>query len=164
MQLSESRITEIEQQLKDLLKWKNFFVQSLGMAIAANPHLTGHGVDHIPPPYTSTEKHTGNLYEIPMPVAAPRGPGQTVETVAAAPQLDQESAAHIELADKIINIIQAYGKHLPDDKADESQKVEWAGRAKFTPKVLHWVKKGEPIRMVLPAFPWKSVRSPSYLR
>ena len=61
-----------------------------------------------------------------------------------------------EMAINILDIIQRYGKNLrsPDDTADDNA---WIGRAKFAPKVEGQVEANQPIKMILPSFPWKSI-------
>ena len=50
----------------------------------------------------------------------------------------------------ILKVIESYGVNY--EKTGEL----WKGLSSFIPTVLEQVKKGEPIRMVLPAFPFKS--------
>ena len=64
--------------------------------------------------------------------------------------------ASTEIAFRILDIIQSYGQNLGDDEVSKTQKT-WLGREKFAPKVEQHVEAGQPIRMILPAFPWKSV-------
>lgn len=55
-----------------------------------------------------------------------------------------------KLALQILDIIQRYGQNIsPKD-------IPWAGKTKFLPFVEDYVKNNEPVRMVLPAFPFKS--------
>ena len=56
-----------------------------------------------------------------------------------------------DIAAQILSIIQRYGQNTPVDK-----NVQWAGRAKFEPAVERYVVNDEPVRMILPAFPFKS--------
>lgn len=35
----------------------------------------------------------------------------------------------------------------------------WPGRERFKGHALHWIEQNEPVRMALPAFPFKSVSS-----
>ena len=64
--------------------------------------------------------------------------------------------ASTKVAFRILDIIQSYGQNLGDDEVSRTEK-RWLGRAKFAPKVEQHVEAGQPIRMILPAFPWKSV-------
>lgn len=62
-----------------------------------------------------------------------------------------ESPEHIEIANKIIDIIESYGVH---EMTNVSQPCE--AKKLFLPVVLERVKKGTAVIMVLPAFPFKS--------
>lgn len=53
-------------------------------------------------------------------------------------------------------MIQRYGKHIAP-KDGEEHHTEWIGKPMFMEKVLSQLEKSEPIKMILPAFPWKSV-------
>ena len=64
--------------------------------------------------------------------------------------------ASTKVAFKILDIIQSYGQNLGDNEESRTEK-QWLGRANFAPKVEQYVEAGQPIRMILPAFPWKSV-------
>lgn len=74
----------------------------------------------------------------------------------ASPALQQEESVEAfekpstKLALQILDIIQRYGQNV------SPQDVPWAGKTKFLPYVEEYVKKNEPVRMVLPAFPFKS--------
>lgn len=61
-----------------------------------------------------------------------------------------------KLADSILDILQRYGKHLAP-KDNENTSTEWLGKPMFHSRVVTQLQKGEPIKMILPAFPWKSV-------
>ena len=56
------------------------------------------------------------------------------------------------LALQILEIISRYGQNAVAGNGEE-----WAGRTKFLPLLEHFVEKSEPIKMVLPAFPCKSI-------
>ncbi|KAL9595341.1 MAG: hypothetical protein Q9219_006495 [cf. Caloplaca sp. 3 TL-2023] len=79
-----------------------------------------------------------------------------VQTPAVQPVLDQADSVvfterpSAKLAIDILDIIQRYGNNTV------SGDVLWPGKAKFMPVVEACVVKNEPIRMVLPAFPFKS--------
>jgi len=64
-----------------------------------------------------------------------------------------------KLASQILDVIQRYGQHIAPKDGEEHHK-EWIGKPMFMTKVLHQLEKSEPVKMILPAFPWKSV---SYL-
>lgn len=60
------------------------------------------------------------------------------------------------IAYKVMDVIQRYGQHL-ENGPGSPKGVVWAGRAKFAPKVESHIAAGQPIKMILPSFPWKSV-------
>ncbi|KAI9765808.1 MAG: hypothetical protein M1840_007090 [Geoglossum simile] len=68
---------------------------------------------------------------------------------------EQESAIAFDnpsskLALQVLDIIQRYGQNVaPHD-------IPWAGKIKFLPFVEEYVKNNKPVKMVLPAFPFKS--------
>jgi pyoverdine/dityrosine biosynthesis protein Dit1 len=65
-----------------------------------------------------------------------------------------------KLASDILDVIARYGQHIAP-KDGEEHRTEWIGKPMFKVKVLHQLEKGEPIKMILPAFPWKSVSHPN---
>lgn len=62
-----------------------------------------------------------------------------------------------KLASDILDIIQRYGQHL--SRSDDDHSSEWLGKPLFIGKVQAQLEKGQAIRLILPAFPWKSVNS-----
>lgn len=81
-----------------------------------------------------------------------------VGTPAAQPILDQvdnvavAERASAKLAIRILDIIQRYGSNAVAGDASWS----WPGKTKFLPLVEAAIVKHEPVKMVLPAFPFKS--------
>ncbi|KAI9676075.1 MAG: hypothetical protein M1817_000818 [Caeruleum heppii] len=76
---------------------------------------------------------------------------QARETAASDTPGDSAEDPSSKTANQILNIIERYGysdKSAPDDS--------WVGKNAFRPTVLSHIKAGEAIRMVLPAFPFKS--------
>jgi len=67
------------------------------------------------------------------------------------PAIDSANPKHLTLANKILNIIESYGIREKTDKAGPCK-----ARANFLPAILGQIQKDAPIRMVLPAFPFKS--------
>lgn len=61
-----------------------------------------------------------------------------------------------QLASSILDIIQSYGQHLPS-KDGEGHSGGWLGKPMFMEKVKVQLEKNQAIRLILPAFPWKSV-------
>lgn len=69
------------------------------------------------------------------------------EALQTAPQ-----CAENKVARDILDVIQQYGRHIatPDS-------FHWLGRSKFLERIEAQIEKKEAIKMILPAFPWKSV-------
>lgn len=74
--------------------------------------------------------------------------------------LERESepdvAPSTQLASDILDVIQRYGQHLQASDAPSAD--GWIGKSMFFAAVEKQVLLDEPIRMILPAFPWKSVK------
>lgn len=69
------------------------------------------------------------------------------------------------LAHDILDVIQSYGQHLHVG-SDAASGGAWIGKAMFVARVEKQVELDEPIKMIMPSFPWKSVRlviSPSMI-
>ena len=62
---------------------------------------------------------------------------------------------HISVAKLILSVLESYFWDL--DAESNATTPHWKGKTTFMPHVLHWVSNAEPIRMMLPAFPFKSV-------
>ena len=63
-----------------------------------------------------------------------------------------------KVAYDILNVIGKYGQHL-HSSSESGESEGWLGKGTFVQRVRSQVEKNEPIRMILPAFPWKSVSS-----
>ncbi|KAI2627258.1 Pyoverdine/dityrosine biosynthesis protein-domain-containing protein [Hypomontagnella submonticulosa] len=62
------------------------------------------------------------------------------------------------LASDIFDIIQRYSQHLPPDTGDPSPEGSGLqGRPFFMDRIKQQLEKRQAIRMILPAFPWKSI-------
>ncbi|KAF2201234.1 Clavaminate synthase-like protein [Delitschia confertaspora ATCC 74209] len=107
-------------------------VSNLHLPAAAHPSTPGTGI--ITPALTSSP-----------PTAPATGPGTPSMEVE---QLFNSPTAKLAL--KVLDIIQRYGHNA------QSAAIPWAGKVKFLPAVESYIKAGEPIKMVLPAFPFKS--------
>ncbi|PSR80684.1 Pyoverdine/dityrosine biosynthesis protein-domain-containing protein [Coniella lustricola] len=67
---------------------------------------------------------------------------------------------HDQLASDILDIIKSYSQHLAapaDDKVTAAEPGKWLGKHLFMDKVKVQLKQQQAIRLILPAFPWKSV-------
>ncbi|KAJ9627778.1 hypothetical protein H2203_002995 [Taxawa tesnikishii (nom. ined.)] len=62
------------------------------------------------------------------------------------------SRSSSQIAESILDVLQMFGQHLSADGIDS-----WTGRAMFFGSVHKRVEAGQPIKMVLPSFPWKSI-------
>lgn len=168
-QIEIQRLAALELQLGDLMRWKDLFVSSLGLAAAVNPNLFAHGMQtalpqyaQLPvqqPSYIDIKNQNANLLSARMPPTPPESVGDAneakiIDLPTRTPSPDADAAQTV-VAGKVLDIIQSYGKHLANEDSEAGE--EWVGRKKFTPKVMHWVKQGVPVRMIIPAFPWKSV-------
>ncbi|QKX57701.1 uncharacterized protein TRUGW13939_04819 [Talaromyces rugulosus] len=60
------------------------------------------------------------------------------------------------LADAILDIVQSYGMHTKAADNGTTTVKEWEGRLKFKEHVEHWICVNEPIRFVIPSYPFKS--------
>lgn len=58
--------------------------------------------------------------------------------------------------DAILDVLERYGQHLPPSDGSEHD-GEWLGKPLFKGKILSQMEKHQAIRLILPAFPWKSV-------
>ncbi|KAF3761910.1 hypothetical protein M406DRAFT_220966, partial [Cryphonectria parasitica EP155] len=63
------------------------------------------------------------------------------------------------LASDILDIIQGYSQHLPsaDNEGETGHSQKWLGKGLFMDKVKAQLENNQAIRLILPAFPWKSV-------
>ncbi|KAL2167580.1 hypothetical protein VTG60DRAFT_1091 [Thermothelomyces hinnuleus] len=62
-----------------------------------------------------------------------------------------------QLASDILDVVQRYGQHLPPAGSDGNSSNEWLGKPLFMGKVKAQLERGQAIRLILPAFPWKSI-------
>ena len=63
--------------------------------------------------------------------------------------------ARNKVAHDILDVIQQYGRHIATLPGSDS--FHWLGRSKFLERIEAQIEKKEAIKMILPAFPWKSV-------
>ncbi|KAF0327129.1 hypothetical protein K4K61_003356 [Colletotrichum sp. SAR11_59] len=65
-----------------------------------------------------------------------------------------EASSETEIAHKIMDIFQSYGRHiLPEGETEHT----WIGRKMFLPRVEQYIRDNVPIKMIIPSFPWKSI-------
>lgn len=126
---------------------QSFSVLELGLAKKVVHHEV-HEIELTPPttpPGTSTplselEEATGEIEYTPL----------TTPSRATTPVQDLT-----KLASDILDIMQRYGQHLPS--ADDQHSGQWIGKPLFMGKVKAQLEKDQAIRLIMPAFPWKSV-------
>jgi Pyoverdine/dityrosine biosynthesis protein len=141
------RFAALERRVEALVVQLQQLGPSPAIPRGSSPRLSN---DHIPTapglalPITPVISEQG----IPSPISS-----GSLETPATSSE--QESAAAFEnpsakLALQVLNIIQRYGQNVAPHDAP------WAGKMKFLPFVEEYVKNNKPVKMVLPAFPFKS--------
>ncbi|KAF6804025.1 pyoverdine dityrosine biosynthesis [Colletotrichum sojae] len=65
-----------------------------------------------------------------------------------------EAFTETEIAHKIMDVFQSYGRHiLPEGETEHT----WIGRKMFLPRVEQYIRDNVPIKMIIPSFPWKSI-------
>ena len=122
-------------------------------------------LQQLSPPLGGSRKNVQKSQKFPLPrvpslqnlMTPDSMPGTPDLSVTGSPAiLAQDSTVPVtnrpsaKLANDILDIIQRYGKNIATKDAP------WPGKAKFLPIVESYVTKEEPVRMVLPAFPFKS--------
>jgi pyoverdine/dityrosine biosynthesis protein Dit1 len=69
------------------------------------------------------------------------------------PRISKKVSKNKKMAMEVLKIIESYGVDF------EKTGVSWKGFESFVPIVLGQIDRNEPIRMILPAFPFKSPNS-----
>jgi pyoverdine/dityrosine biosynthesis protein Dit1 len=67
----------------------------------------------------------------------------------------RDEAATARLASDILGVMTKYSQHLG---VELNISEAWAGKHIFLERVMRQIDCDEPVKMVLPSFPWKSVR------
>ncbi|KAL1848806.1 hypothetical protein Plec18167_004412 [Paecilomyces lecythidis] len=60
-----------------------------------------------------------------------------------------------KMAEKVMDVLATYF-WSPDDESGVLRASDWPGRKFFKKHATHWIRRNEPVKMVLPAFPFKS--------
>ncbi|KAF2848073.1 Clavaminate synthase-like protein [Plenodomus tracheiphilus IPT5] len=146
--VDDLRFSLLEQRVEVLVQ----HLSKLGQSPTNSPYLDGKNNGRVlvaPGPKV-------NGLGVGLPITpAPSTPGvvSTPGTAPATPAIEEEDLFDrptAKLALQILNIIQRYGQNTaPSD-------IPWAGKVRFLPAVEQYVKNNDPVRMVLPAFPFKS--------
>ncbi|OJD28971.1 pyoverdine dityrosine biosynthesis [Diplodia corticola] len=151
----EARIVSIESQLQSLAQMQKLVVSALG----SRPSFS------LPAGLNFFSQWEEQVSEVESAVAeareelkVPKAIGAFPDSGIATPE-EEPSAEELEkLASNILDIIQRYGQHLaPKDGDDQEASSGWLGKSMFMGKVLEQLSKHQAIRMILPAFPWKSI-------
>ena len=80
----------------------------------------------------------------------------SVKTMTTSPYTcDRDQHGEDCVAEQILHILRSYSQHESLGPVASELKVQ---RAHFLPKIKFWTGQKRPIAMVLPAFPFKSVR------
>lgn len=65
------------------------------------------------------------------------------------------TSEYTSITNAVLDILEQYGKHFHTESGH--QQLEWIGRTKFFDMVYEQIITNQAIKMILPAFPWKSV-------
>ena len=172
----EARLNALESQLQDLLAWKQTILSAfLGPKVekvkltTPTPSTFSKLVETTLPNVvkaTSVDKLTPSTRVTALPIrAAPSleisapvesKPVEQVAVLIETPITTERPST--QQAFRVLNVLQRYGQHIQDEN-DKSAHRMWLGRAKFLPKIEQHVEACQPIKMILPSFPWKSVNS-----
>ncbi|KAK8072252.1 hypothetical protein PG996_005600 [Apiospora saccharicola] len=145
----EARIVKLEQQLHSMAIQQQGLEMMLGRLISVSPSLGRDRTKPLSAPLQSavsspkdTQKVEVREIERSPPATPPPEP---------LPSNDLDG-----LASTILDIVHGYGQHVP--RADEdAASFDWLGKSLFVDRVKAQIAKGQAIRLILPAFPWKSV-------
>lgn len=166
----EARLSALEGQIQELLAWKQTILSALlgpkvekvkshTLTPASLPKFIETKIPNIVKA-TSTDKHTTlPAWAAPSPEVLKPVEIKQIAPVALpieTPIITEKPST--QQASRILNVLQRYGQHIQDEN-DKSAHGQWIGRAKFLPKIEQHVEAGQPIKMILPSFPWKSVNS-----
>src|SRR6185437_10554331 len=177
----EPRVFAVEQQLHRLNQHQNIIATLLHKLVLATPSF-GSDINRMLSDWrrsaSAVEQSLSGLKqefvedireaELPYPATPPNAAvdglydakGYVIEarevelTPPATPPSDKE---HDQLASDILDIVQRYGQHLAPANGESEHAGEWLGKPLFMDKVKAQLEKGQAIRLILPAFPWKSV-------
>ncbi|KAH6873788.1 Pyoverdine/dityrosine biosynthesis protein-domain-containing protein [Thelonectria olida] len=164
--LYEKRLAELESHIQALLTWKQAILATLeAVNRPTSPVISRRktvdvvppelkslvGVVHIPTEATVPENKE-SVPTVPSNNTIDAQPGEVTSQASVIHVSPQLRAPH-DIAHRILDVLQAYGRHIESDEG----KHEWLGREKFFPRVAQYVNSQQPIRMILPSFPWKSI-------
>lgn len=148
----EARIIKLEQQLHSMALQQQGLEMLLGRIMSIAPSLGGDrnkAPSSLEGAFTSlkeTEKGESRVevreIELRLPVTPPPEP--------------LLSNGLDGVASSVLNIIHGYGQHV-SRAGDDGASIDWLGKSLFIDRVKVQIAKEQAIRLILPAFPWKSV-------
>ncbi|KAL0263384.1 hypothetical protein SLS55_002364 [Diplodia seriata] len=156
----EARIVSIEQQLQSLVQVQKLLVAVLGSATSFSLPAGFEFKKVLSDWDGQASRVQSSVSEAQEELLADeKVPEVTVEEIhdsGIATPVEQPTTEELEkLASDILDVLQRYGKHLAPPDGDHSS--GWIGKPLFVEKVMQQLEKNQPIRMILPAFPWKSI-------
>lgn len=149
----ESRIIKLEQQLHSMALQQQGLEMLLGRLISVAPSLGRDRTKSL----IILESAVSSLKDTSK--AESRAEVREIELSPPAtppPEPLPSNGGLDGLASTILNIIHGYGQHI-SPAGGEGASVDWLGKSLFVDRVKAQIAKGEAIRLILPAFPWKSV-------
>ncbi|KAK4233577.1 pyoverdine dityrosine biosynthesis [Achaetomium macrosporum] len=163
----EKRLAELESQIQDLQTWKKAILATLAVAIRpTTPALSRRKtVDVVPLKRKSSARAAQNPTDdflpretvpattLNSPIVAEPEEVRCLPLLAKIREGVELSASHI-VAHRIMDVLETYGRHTQSGGGDDHK---WLGRDKFFPRVEQYVRRQQPVKMILPSFPWKSV-------
>ncbi|KAL9057173.1 MAG: hypothetical protein Q9162_002501 [Coniocarpon cinnabarinum] len=184
--LLESRLTDMECELRSLSQWKEQITSTIFGFATQPPRVKHSGIrrrrasitvvarnqivpeeliaSDLPKHLLSEKSEEGSFPtyneepQVIVTTSAVNDPGKDLVLNAERVALKDHTSSQdvTELAENILEVIQRYGQHTTA-RTDEHGSRAWAGKALFVSKVENQVRARQPVRMILPAFPWKSV-------
>ncbi|KZF20182.1 hypothetical protein L228DRAFT_232708 [Xylona heveae TC161] len=162
----ETRLSSMEQALKDVLHWQKVIAHAAvgkTTSIAKAKIQEGYSFQQenwkepisshslaVKPPTELKSNHSSLKKDLQSTVV-------TVQEIPAESDPVLTKPVPDGLSDRILDIIEKYGQHLPSAAAGDENARGWIGRSLFSAIVSKQVQQGKAIRMILPAFPWKSI-------
>ncbi|EOD45897.1 putative pyoverdine dityrosine biosynthesis protein [Neofusicoccum parvum UCRNP2] len=152
----EARIVSVEQQLQGLVQAQRLLTSVLGSAKSFSLPVDVQKLLDQWDGYAS--KVLATVTEAYEKLSTDESSSEgDISLTSSITSIDTFGAETLEkLASDILDVIQSYGQHLVP-KDGETQASGWIGKPMFMKKVMQQLEKGQAIRMILPAFPWKSI-------
>lgn len=146
----ESRFLAVEKQIHQLHEQQTNLKLLLAKFTEAVPSLSAEAISLLGQGFTQNE-HASIL-------TPPATPPPVEEGNCWAPPCSTAPVQDLDrLASDILDIIHRYGQNLPSNDGNNDGTVTWLGKSLFMERVKTQITENKAIRMILPAFPWKSV-------